>query len=155
MLRLPQIRGGSDDEIVTVKQIIRLSNQVPAGFRKTAIDLHICMQPRITEQSLIGGVSGELSAFVRKGIQIRLTLWPEKHFVNRSLLAGDFAKTSSGDFVPRPLWFITMTHVAVGRRNAGNAGEEDNTWSLFSRQEAHKRFEQLKSDTLGKSIPLR
>lgn len=144
LLRLPQIRGGSDDEIVTVKQIIKLSNQLPAGFRKTAIDLHVCMQRNISEHNLMSGVNGELSAFVRQGIQIRLTIWPERHFVNRELLAGDFAKKSSGDLVPRPLWWITMTHVAVGSRNAVNAGEAGNTWSLFSRQKAHERFEQIK-----------
>jgi hypothetical protein len=155
MLRLPQIRGGSDDEIVTVKQIIKLANQLPAGFRKTAIDLHVCMQPRITEQNLIRGVSGELSAFVRQGIQIRLTIWPERHFVNRELLAGEFAKTSPGDLVPRPLWWITMTHVAVGSRAAANAGEAGNTWSLFSRPKAYDRFEQIKADAPIRSDLLR
>lgn len=145
MLRLPQIRGGSDDEIVTVKQIIKLSNQLPTGFSKAAIDLHICMQPRISEQNLIRGIAGELSSFVRQGIQIRLTVWPERHFVNRELLAGEFARTSPGDLVPRPLWWITMTHVAVGSRAAANAGEAGNTWSLFSRPKAHERFEQIKS----------
>lgn len=155
LLRLPQIRGGSDDEIVTVKQIIKLSNQIPAGFRKTAIDLHVCMQPRITEQNLMRGVAGELTAFVRQGIQIRLTIWPERHFVNRELLAGDFAKKSSGDLVPRPLWWITMTHVAVGSRNAANAGEAGNTWSLFSRQKAHEHFEQIKADSPIRSDVLR
>lgn len=143
MLRLPQIRGGSDDEIVTAKQIIKLSNQLPVGFRKTAIDLHICMQPRISEQNLIRGVSGELSTFVRQGVQIRLTIWPERHYVNRELLAGDLAKTSPGDRVPRPLWWITMSHVAVGSARAANAGEAGNTWNLFSRLKAHERFEQI------------
>lgn len=154
-LRLPQIRGGSDDEIVTVKQIIKLANQLPAGFRKTEIDLHVCMQPRITEQTLIRGVSGELSAFVRQEIQIRLTIWPERHFVNRELLAGEYARTSPGDLIPRPLWWVTMTHVAVGSRSAANAGEAGNTWSLFSRPKAHERFEQIKADSPIRSHLLR
>lgn len=155
LIRLPQIRGGSDDEIVTVKQIIKLSNQLPAGFRKTAIDLHVCMQRNISEHNLISGVSGELSTFVRQGIQIRLTIWPERHFVNRELLAGEFAKTSPGDLVRRPLWWITMTHVAVGSRIAANAGEAGNTWSLFSRQKAHARFAQINTDSPIRSDLLR
>jgi hypothetical protein len=155
MLRLPQVRGGSDDEIVTVKQIIKLSNQLPAGFRATAIDLHVCIQPRISEHNLMNGISGELSTFVRQGIQIRLTIWPERHFVNRELLAGEFAKTSPGDLSPRPLWWITMTHVAVGSRAAANAGEAGNTWSLFSRPKAHERFEQIKADSPIRSVLLR
>ncbi len=32
VLRFPQIRGGNDDEIVTVKQILRLTSEVPQGF---------------------------------------------------------------------------------------------------------------------------
>ncbi len=155
ILRLPQIRGGSDDEIVTVKQIIRLSNQMPSGFRKTAIELHVCQQSRIREENLIRGISSELSASIRQGVQIRLTIWPERHFVNRELLAGEYTWTSQGDKVGRPLWLITMSHVAVGGRQAANAGEAGNTWNLFPRQKAHERFEQLKSDTLGKSISLR
>lgn len=136
LLRLPQIRGGRDDEIVTVKQIIQLSNQLPDGFRKTAIDLHVCMHSRMPEEHLVSGISAELSAFVRQGVQIRLTIWPERHFVNRELLAGDFAKTSSGEQVPRPMWWITMTHVAVAGTRAANAGESANTWSLFAREKA-------------------
>ena len=144
-LRLPQIRGGGDDEIVTVRQAIQLSNQLAAGFSRTAIDLHVCMQRNISEENLKHGISRELSDFVQQGIQIRLTLWPERHFVNRELLAGEFARTSQRELIPRPLWWITMTHVAVGSRAAANAGEAGNTWSLFSRAKAHERFEQLKA----------
>jgi hypothetical protein len=152
MVRLPQIRGGSDDEIVTVKQIIRLSNQVPEGFGKTAIDVHICMQPRITEQALFRSVSAELSPFIAEGIQVQITVWPERHFVNRELLAGDFTKTSPGNIIRRPRWWITMTHVAVGSRNAANAGEGANTWSLFSRKRAYERFEQIIGDNQSKPL---
>ncbi len=146
LMRLPQIRGGNDDEIVTVKQIIRLSNDLPVGFRKTEIDLHVCMQRNIPEQTLIRAISSELSTLVKQGAQIQLTIWPEKHFVNRELLGGDNTKTSSGTIIRRPLWLITMTHVAVGSRAAANAGEAGNTWSLFSRKKAHERYEQMNNE---------
>jgi len=146
ILRLPQIRGGSDDEIVTVKQIVKLSNKLPPGFRKMEIDVQVCMQKNISEGNLFGGIASELCTFVNQGIRIRLTIWPEKHFVNRELIAGELAKTSTGDLVPRPLWYITMTHVSVGSRDAANAGEAGNTWSLFSRQKAFERHQQLSVD---------
>jgi len=146
ILRLPQIRGGNDDEIVTVKQIVKLSNQLPPGFRKTAIDVQVCMQKNISERNLFGGIASELSTFLKQGYNIRLTIWPEKHFVNRELIAGELAKTSTGNLVPRPLWYITMTHVSVGSRDAANAGEAGNTWSLFSRQKAFERHQQLSLD---------
>jgi hypothetical protein len=146
LLRLPQIRGGSDDEIVTVKQIIKLSNQLPTGFRRTVIELQVCEQPNIPANNLINGIKSELSGFIRQGFQIRLTICPARHFINRELLAGESAQTSQGQLVPRPLWWITMTHVAVGSREAAVAGEAGNTWSLFSRQKAHERFEQMKTE---------
>jgi hypothetical protein len=147
ILRMPQIRGGSDDEIVTVKQIIKLSNQLPSGFRKTAIDIQVCMRKNIPERNLFGGIADELSTLVKQGMQIRLTIWPEKHIVNRELIAGEFAKTSSGTRVTRPLWYVTMTHVSVGSRDSASAGEAGNTWSLFSRQKAFERHQQLLAAT--------
>lgn len=155
LLRLPQIRGGSDDEIVTVKQILKLSNRLPAGFPKSTIDLQICAIRNIPEQNLVRGVKAELDTFIRQGANITLTIWPEKHFVNREIIGGEHAKTSSGKLVPKPLWWITMTHVAVGSRTAGTAGEAGNTWSLFSRQKAHERFEQIKADSSGKLMILK
>lgn len=154
LMRLPQIRGGSDDEIVTVKQIVKLSNQLPVGFRKSAIDLHVCMQPRITAENLIHGISGELNTLVRQGARIHLSIWPEKHFVNRELIGGDTTKTSPGELVRRPLWWMTMTHVAVGSRHATNSGEAGNTWSLFSRQMAHDRYKQISAASPVDSVLL-
>jgi hypothetical protein len=148
LLRLPQIRGGSDDEIVTVKQIIRMSNQqLPAGFSKSFIDLHLCLSGNLTEQQLIRSVSSELSSFVRTGVKIQLTIWPKAHFANREILGGDYTKTSPGDLLQRSIWYITMNHVAVGSRRAANAGDAGNAWSLFSRQKAHERSEGIKSET--------
>ena len=155
VIRLPQIRGGSDDEIVTVRQILKLSNQLPSGFRKTAIDLHVCMQPRISKHRLIRGISDELSTSVQQGVQIRLTIWPERHFINRELLGGDYTKTSPGDLVRRPLWWITMNHVAIGSRQGANRGDGANAWSLFSRQKAYERHEQIKDGNPIESVSLR
>lgn len=147
IMRLPQIRGGSDDEIVTVKQIVKLSNQLPVGFRKTFIDLHVCLQKRIPEQNLISGISWQLNSFVRQDVKIQLSIWPEKHFVNRELLGGDNTKTSPGEIVRRPLWWITMNHVAVGSLAAASAGEAGNSWNLFPRKKAYERYEKMSQET--------
>jgi hypothetical protein len=154
LIRLPQIRGGSDDEIVTVKQIAALANQLPPGFRQSSIDLQICAMQNIPERNLIRSVTGELDSYIRRGVKITLTIWPERHFVNRELIGGEYAQTSNGTIVPKPLWWITMTHVAVRGRHVPNAGEGGNTWCLFSRQKAFERYEQIRADTLGKSIAL-
>jgi len=147
LMRLPQIRGGNDDEIVTVKQIIELSNQLPADFRKSHIDLQICLSRNLKVQNLVDNVSSELHSFVQDGVQIQLSIWPEKHFINRYLIGGDNSTTSQGDTVRRPLWWITMSHVAVGPRNGTNAGAAGNTWNLFSRHKAFEEHEKIKKET--------
>ena len=144
IIRMPQIRGGSNDEIETVKQIIQLSNGLPNGFQKSAIDLHVCLQGKLTQQDLIDGVSAELSEYVRQGVKIQLSIWPG--FISRELILGDLSRDSLGEKTRRPLWYITMAHVAVGRREA-NDTESGNTWSLFSRKRAFARHEQLKAAT--------
>ena len=142
IIRMPQISGGSGDELATVKQVIRLSNRLPKGFHKSAIDLHVCLQRGMSEQTLIDGVAAELEEYVRQGVTIQLSLWP--HFINRELIAGDMCRTSPGEQFRRPLWYITMAHVAVGRREA-NDTESGNTWSLLSRKKAFERHEALKA----------
>ena len=154
IIRMPQIRGGSGDEIATVKQIIQLSSRLPNGFRKSAIDLHVCLQDKIPEQNLIDGVSDNLSQYVRQGVQIRLSLWPIKHFYNRELIAGDLSRTSTGEEIRRPLWYITMNHVAIGRRDVDALGESGNTWSMFSRKDAYSRYEGLQVSTPLRTLTL-
>jgi hypothetical protein len=152
LIRMPQISGGSGDEIATVKQIIELSNDLPTGFHRSAIDLHICLQRGVSENDLIDGVSAELAELVRGGATIRVSLWPR--FINRELIVGDIRRTSPGDEFRRPLWYITMAHVAVGRREANDA-EAGNTWSLFSRKRAYGRYEELRTATPLKTLILR
>ena len=150
-IRMPQIRGGSDDELFTVKQVIRLSNRLPPGFPKSAIDLHVCLQRGVSERVLIDGISAELEEYVREGVAIELSLWPP--FIGRELIAGDIAGKSSGEQVRRPRWYITMGHVAVGRREANDTAA-GNSWSLFARNEAFARHEKLKDETPLRKLTL-
>ncbi len=151
VIRLPQIRGGRDDEIVTAKQIIRLANELPSGFPKTKIDLHLCLRKNIREEKLINGVSHELKHFARQGIDLTLTLFSENKILDREIIGGMFTETSQLNEIPKPLWWITMNHVAIGKRDANDADAEGNAWSLFSREKAHDRFEEIaKTEPLKK-----
>ncbi len=149
---MPQIWGGSDDEIATVKQIIELSNGLPNGFQNSVIDLHVCLRGRLTQRDLIDGVSAELSKCVRQGVTIQLSIWPR--FISRELILGDLTRGSLGESIRRPLWYITMAHVAVGRREA-NDTEFGNTWSLLSRKKAFARHEELKAATPLQKLTLK
>jgi hypothetical protein len=147
LMRLPQIRGSSDDEVVTVKQIVRLSNNLPAGFRRSHIDLHVCLARNIPERRLVHAVSGELRPFIQRGARIELTVWPQDHFINRELIGGDYATTAPGTTIRKALWLVTMSHVAVGGTHAALAGGAGNTWSLFPRNAAHTRMSEIEGDT--------
>jgi hypothetical protein len=57
-----------------------------------------CKQPLRSPLNLNIGVNA-----YRQGAKIELTVWPERHFVNRELIGGDYAETSQGKRVPKPL----------------------------------------------------
>lgn len=143
VVRMPQIYAGSDDEIVTIKQIIKLATNLPDGFKKSDIEIHLCKIPKIQEQNLLRGVALHLKSYLQQGVNVTLKLWPEKHFVNREIIGGDYTSNSEAQTIPRPRWMLTMTHVAIGSQKANNAGESGNTWSLFSRNEAFNHFEDI------------
>jgi len=143
VIRFPQIRGGSDDEIVTVKQAIQLATQLPHGFSKSDVDLQFCEQSKFPKERLISNVSSELRSFVNQGTQITLTIWPEGHFISREIIGGEYASLSKNTRIKNTRWWITMGHVAVGSRRAANTGDAANTWSLFSKKKAEQRIEEL------------
>jgi hypothetical protein len=138
VVRLPQIRGSGDDEIVSAKQIIELATDLPAGFTKSAVELHICQRKGIPDDRLIRQVVGELRHVGKSEVCLDVLLWPEGQILNRELLAGTYAKTSVGELHRRALWWLTMTHVAVGGKSPH--GDDANAWSLFSRVQANTRL---------------
>lgn len=148
VIRLPQIRGGNDDEIVTAKQIIELADNVVPAFREAVtVHVHACEQKNITADRLARLIKDELSETPRRGASIVVSIWPEKHFLNRELLAGVIARTSSpGEIVPKPLWLVKMEHVAVKYGNPRQLVTDENAWSLFPRKKACEWFHQLTAD---------
>lgn len=143
LIRMPQIYGGSDDEIVTIKQIIKLATKLPDGFKKSDIEIHLCKIRNMSDDNLLRGVALQLKRSLQQGVKVTFKLWPEKHFVNREIIGGDYTKTSQTEVIRRPRWMMTMTHVAIGSNKANNAGESGNTWSLFSRENAFKHFQKI------------
>lgn len=116
ILRMPQIRGGSDDEVVTVKQIVRLATKLPHGFTKSDIELQIPLDNRPNAADLLRAVKYELQSAVSPGVNLKVIVIPQGSFVNREMLAGDYATDSSGNQKRRARWWVTMNHVAVGAR---------------------------------------
>jgi hypothetical protein len=145
VVRLPQIRAGSDDEIVTLKQIVKMSTSMPSGFPITAIDIHIQSQRNISDETIQSFVASEMQRFVRSGAEIRLTQWPTGHILNRELIGGDFVRESSGERKEKARWYVTMAHVAVGgRRDPAETVSGGNSWCVYGRRQAHQRLEDIK-----------
>lgn len=141
ILRLPQIRGGMDDEIVTVKQVIKLSSNRFPEQRKCHVEVHIPVPPRIPKTNLKMSVERELDS-LRGGLaELSIKMLDGKQFIDRELLAGEWAIRSDNDVMPRARWLITMSHVAVGSRRNGITPA---TWSLFGRKDAHQRLQMIR-----------
>ena len=146
ILRLPQIHGGSDDEIVTVKQIVRLATKLPHGYTKSDIELQIPLDSRPNAADLLQAVKNVLQTLVSPGVNLKVIVVPQGAFVNREMLAGDYAKDSSGHKKRRARWWVTMNHVAVGTRR--DAGRDDaNSWCLYSRRDADTRLAEIHAVT--------
>ncbi len=137
---MPQLRGGCDDEIVTVKQILQLASSRFDEQPKCTVVIQLREQAKIENGRLFGNVQKELaeSAGGLKNLSIELQLVHE--FTNRELVAGEWVPKNDNLFVKRARWLITMAHVAVGKNEETNTGDLDNTWNLFDRSKAQRRL---------------
>lgn len=143
LLRFPYVKGGCEDEIVTVKQVIGLSSKLPEGFSKSFIRLQVCERKGRDSANLISSVFNEIAGAFEGEVRIQIEVVPE--FLNRELIAGDFTVDSSGKTFERPRWLITMSHVAVAANRNRNLNTSANTWNLFDRRIAFERFEEIRS----------
>lgn len=149
IVRMPQMRGGSDDEIVTVKQIVEMATTLPPGYRKSNVEIQFPLGNRMKDNPdrAFRSVKAELKEVVATGAEIELTMLPVGSFVNRELLGGEYALVSTGDKIPKARWWMTMSHVAVGGRRDANDRDDANSWNLYSRRDANERLIQLQRVT--------
>lgn len=150
IVRMPQVRGGFDDEVVTIKQIIQLANNLPEDFPRSDIFIEIPNSAAMEKEfgkldaakRLLRSVKAELREFRDTGGEVSIAVYPSKSVLDREVLAGEYvtgAKTSK-EFKAR--WYLTMSHVAVGGRESSDA-HGGNSWSLHPRSIAASRLEEL------------
>jgi hypothetical protein len=150
IIRMPQVKGGIDDEIVTIKQIIQLANRLPAGYKKSDIFVDVPLLKNYEEkfgtqagaERLMRQVKSELAAEKVVGAELSVSIYPVKSFVNREVVAGEFAKESDGNISFKARWYLTMNHVAVGGKQAAQR-DDSNSWNLYARSEASDRLDEL------------
>lgn len=141
ILRLPQIRGGVDDEIVTLKQVLKLASARLPGQTNCSVEIHVCRQEKIPDDRLKSSVENELSGFLNNLADVEVKLFPAKAFNDRQVFAGEWAPMPNEQRLRRVRWLVTMTHVAIG--NQRESSPEPCTWSLFDRKSAHARLKQI------------
>lgn len=143
ILRMPQIRGGNDDEIVTVKQVVRLATSLSDGYQKSSVELQFPLSERANDPDRVfRSVIGELREVVVSGVDLKVTMLIENSFINREILGGEYTTESSGEKKQRARWLMTMNHVAVGGRRDRDR-DDSNSWNLYSRHVASERLEKL------------
>ena len=140
ILRLPQLRGSVDDEIVTLKQVMNLASVRSPGQTKCSVEIHLCKQRRIPDDRLKKVLEDELSCFRGSMAEVNLKFAP-KNFTDRQIIAGEWARMPNDQRARRARWLITMTHVAIGRRRESSS--EQCTWSLFDRKTAHEKLMEI------------
>jgi hypothetical protein len=147
---LPQIRGGVDDEIVTLKQVLKLASRKLPGQAKSSVELHICKQEKIPDIRLKNSIDDELSVFRNNFSEVVVRFFPKKTFTDRQIFGGEWARMPSGQRSRRVRWLVTMSHVAIG--NSHESSTEPCTWSLFDRKAAHARLKQIEKSLLPNRV---
>jgi hypothetical protein len=151
ILRLPQIRGGTDDEIVTLKQVLKLASARLPEQTKCSVEIHVCRQVKIPDDRLKNSITDELSGFLNNLAEVDVKLFPERAFTDRQVFAGEWAPMPNDQRLRRVRWLVTMTHVAIGKRRESSS--EPCTWSLFDRKSAHARYQELQKQLEEVDLP--
>ncbi|WP_164104435.1 hypothetical protein [Candidatus Laterigemmans baculatus] len=144
--QLPYIKGGdSGDEIVTVKQLIRIACGSDRSTRPFALDL-LCKPGDERKAIGIRDVLRSMSLSSERLVDVRV-YWDEEA-LDRNFLAGTFQEMSDGTLRRRPRWLVAAQHVAVGKNGDG----QKSTWTLRDRTDVEAEHHRLESliRTIGK-----
>ena len=141
IVRFPQIRGGDDDEIQTVKQVAELlGRSVCSSPSSTVRQLEVQLNPEALGAYSFQNVEKHFRDWRIGGVAISLTVSRAK-YVNRELIAGDL-DSSDAKKIKRARWYLTMQHVAIKR---SDSSVENNIWNYFGRRKAHERWQKILS----------
>jgi hypothetical protein len=151
LVRLPYVGGDENDEIITLKQILRLAANRMDGQKKCSIDIHVASRPRRQggDEKLKRDVADQIVEYQAKFECLEIRVVSPNTILDRMLFAGEWAPMPHQRRAKRVRWLLTMTHVAIGRTR--DASTEPCTWSLFDRRSAHNRFKQIE-EQLSSSV---
>lgn len=137
VVRLPYLKGGIDDEIVTLKQILNATARRSTLKPPSNVEIHVCPKEKIEMTNLLRNVKLELESLRLSHCDWKLKEVPK--FIDRAIIGGEWSNISESKREQRVRWLVTMTHVAVSKQRSDSL--EKCTWALHSRKSAYETFQ--------------
>jgi hypothetical protein len=113
-LKLPHVRGSTDDETPFAGAVLQSVFRRPAGFAPAQVELHVNGDglAGTALSNVIHNIRHSLAAGLPVGSEVLLCVWPD--FIDRKLVAGVIT-TCAGQEVRAPRWGVGFQHVARPR----------------------------------------
>jgi hypothetical protein len=136
---LPYLKGSSDDEIVTLKQLIDVISDLPRT-QPYELDLVTKLEEKPTYWAK--NVKAELREALSQRPQIKVRVFALANHKDRYFTVGSTATIAGGQPKREVRRCIAAQHVAV----RPDRPTESNTWSLCNLVDTKNRFEKLTAD---------
>ncbi|HBJ37346.1 MAG TPA: hypothetical protein DDZ51_21855 [Planctomycetaceae bacterium] len=136
---LPFIKGGSDDEVVTFKQLIDVISDLP---RTKAFELDLVTKLEDKPAYWAGNVEDELRQTLKKRSAVKIRVFALSKYIDRYFTVGKNVTIAKGQSKREVRRCIAVQHVAIG----GNRKAESNNWNLCNSVDTSLRYEKLQVD---------
>jgi hypothetical protein len=136
---LPFIKGGSDDEVVTLKQLIDVIRDLP---RKKPFELDLVTKLEDKPAFWAGNVKEELRQTLKQSSVIKIRVFALSRYIDRYFTVGKSVTIAQGESKREVCRCIAVQHVAIG----GNRHSESNNWNLCNSIDTNSRYEKLQVD---------
>jgi hypothetical protein len=148
LIRLPSVTGDNNDEVITLKQVLRLATKRLQGRSKCSIRIHVAQRPKRKggDEKLKKDVEEQIDEYRTQLERLDVRIVPSKSILERMIFAGEWAPMSKEQRTERVRWLLTMTHVAIGNRD--ETSTDPSTWILFDRKSAYTRWKQIEESLL-------
>lgn len=136
---LPYLKGSSDDEIVTLKQLIDVISDLPRT-KPYELDLVTKLEDKPTYWA--SNVEAELREASKLRSQINVRVFALSRYTERYFTVGKSATIAGGQSKREARRCIAAQHVAIGR----DRPTDSSTWTLCNVVDTKNRFEKLNAD---------
>lgn len=146
LAELPNMKGGRNDEISTVHQLINVIGSLPR-VNQFALDLVIKGHAR--DEDLYTRLRAQLKAALKGQDRINLRVYTVPSCLDRNFLSGSTHNCAGNQIERKVRWCISAQHVAINRDNS----LQESTWALLSKKQAQLHWDQLELQFLAASGP--